>query len=222
MNATMNVGVASVLALMALAGCTGSFDIDQTEPFRVQLDGAPQTVVVREGAEPREVNVQTCPEETDPCDVEDVDVQVKVEKTSTEACSIRVIIKTTSGEILDERTIDVGGSATTTSTAGNGTGNQTGNGTTTVTETETETTTASSSNVVIQNLVVNVKGNKNIIVVTQAIQGEANVNVQAIKASGNADVDADQDAGSSGTASATMTATTSPTNSTSGNSTSPY
>ena len=46
---------------------------------------------------------------------------------------------------------------------------------------------------VIQNLVVNVKGNKNIIVVTQALQGEAEVNVQAIKASGNADVDASQD-----------------------------
>lgn len=209
MNATMNVGVASVLALMALAGCTGSFDIDQTEPFRVQLDGAPQTVVVREGAEPREVNVQTCPEDTDPCDVEDVEVQVKVEKTSTEACAIRVIIKTTSGEVLDERTIDVGGSATTTSTASNGTGNGTGN----TTVTETETTTASSSNVVIQNLVVNVKGNKNIIVVTQALQGEANVGIQAIKASGNADVDADQDVGS--TSSETMTATNSTTNSTS-------
>lgn len=208
MNATMNFGVASVLALMALAGCTGSFDIDQTEPFRVQLDGAPQTVVVREGAEPREVNVQTCPEDTDPCDVGDVDVQVKVEKTSTEACSIRVIIKTVSGEVLDERTIDVGGSATTTSTAQ---GNGTGNSTTTVTETETETTTASSSTVVIQNLVVNVKGNRNIIVVTQALSGEANVGIQAIKASGNADVDADQDVGSG----ETMPATNSTTNSTS-------
>ena len=44
----------------------------------------------------------------------------------------------------------------------------------------------------VQNIFVNVKGNKNIIVVTQALQGEANVNVQAIKASGNADVDAEQ------------------------------
>ena len=53
MNAT-TIAVVSAFGLMALAGCTGSFDIDQTEPFRVQLDGAPQTVVVREGAAPRE------------------------------------------------------------------------------------------------------------------------------------------------------------------------
>lgn len=209
MQAT-TMAAASVLCLMALAGCTGSFDIDQTEPFRVQLDGAPQTVVVREGAEPREVNVETCP--GDPCDVEDVDVQVKVTKTSTQACSIKVIIKTVSGEVLDERVIDVGGDAG--GDAGGDTGsddNTTGNGTTTV----TETTTASGGDTTIQNLVVNVKGNKNIIVVTQALTGSAEVNIQAIKASGNADVDADQDVeGSSGSASATMTASSSASNTT--------
>lgn len=216
--------MASVLALMALAGCTGSFDIDQTEPFRVQLDGAPQTVVVREGAEPREVNVETCPEERDPCDVEEVDVQVKVQKTSTEACSIKVVIKTVSGEILDEKVIDVGGddgdgsvSATATSD-----GNMTsdGNETASATATATGGSDDGSGDTIIQNLVVNVKGNKNIIVVTQALQGEANVDIQAIKASGNADVDADQDATVSSTA--TMTATASPTNSTTNTTTGPY
>lgn len=212
MNAT-TMAVVSVLALMGLAGCTGSFDIDQTEPFRVQLDGAPQTVVVREGAEPREVNVQTC--DADPCDVEEVDVQVKVTKTSTEACSIKVIVKTVSGEVLGERIIDVGSAdgSVTPAPTGNETGNGTGNATSTAPP-------ASSSDVIIQNLIVNVKGNKNVIVVTQAIQGEANVDIQAIKASGNADVDADQDSTSTG--SATMTATTSPTNSTTTNTTPPY
>ena len=210
MNAT-TMAVVSVLALMGLAGCTGSFDIDQTEPFRVQLDGAPQTVVVREGAEPREVNVQTCPDTADPCDVDEVEVKVDVTRTSTEACSIKVIIKTVSGEVLGERIIDVGGDD---GSAGTATGNATGNGTGNATA--TGSVGGSGGDTTVQNIFVNVKGNKNIIVVTQAIQGEANVNVQAIKASGNADVDADQDAGSTGTA--TMTATSSPTNST-GNST---
>lgn len=217
MNAT-TMAVVSALALLGLAGCTGSFDIDQTEPFRVQLDGAPQTVVVREGAEPREVNVQTCPETEDPCDVGEVDVQVKVTKTSTEACSVKVTVKTTSGEILDERVIDVGGDAGSNDTMT--TGNGTGNGTTTVTETTT-TTQASSGDVTIQNLVVNVKGNKNIIVVTQALSGAASIDIQAIQASGNADVDADQDGGATVSPSQTMTATSSPTNSTSGNTTTP-
>jgi hypothetical protein len=214
MHAT-TMAAASVLCLMALAGCTGSFDIDQTEPFRVQLEGAPQTVVVREGAEPREVNVETCP--SDPCDVEEVDVQLKVTKTSMEACSIKVTIKTLSGEILDEKVIDVGGSG---GDPGTTSGNDTGNGTTTVTETTTQA--ASGGDTIVQNMIVNVKGNKNIIVVTQAVTGAASIDIQAIQASGNADVDADQGSdGGTASASATMTASSSPTNSTSGNTTTP-
>jgi hypothetical protein len=214
MNAT-TIAVVSAFAVMALAGCTGSFDIDQTEPFRVQLDGAPQTVVVREGAEPQEVNIQTCPDTADPCDVDEVDVKVKVEKTSTEACSIKVIVKTTSGEVLGEKVIDVGGAVSGSSSGSmtNGT-NATGNETSDDASVDT-----SGGDIIIQNLVVNIKGNKNIIVVTQALQGVANVDIQAIQASGNADVDADQD--TSATTTATMTATTSPTNSTSGNTTTP-
>lgn len=208
MNAT-TMAVVSVLGLMGLAGCTGSFDVDQTEPFRVQLDGAPQTIVVREGAAPREVNVQTCPDTTDPCDVEEVDVQVDVTKTSMEACSIKVVIKTVSGEILGEEIIDVGGDDDDAEVDGNASGNGTGN----ATATGSVDDDASSGDTTVQNIIVNVKGNRNIIVVTQALQGEANVNVQAIKASGNADVDADQDAGSSGTV--TVTSTNSTTNTTS-------
>ncbi|MEA3136181.1 MAG: hypothetical protein QOC71_462 [Thermoplasmata archaeon] len=204
MNAPTMAG-ASVLAfaLMALAGCTGSFNVDQTEPFRVQLDGAPQTVVVREGAEPREVNVETCPDTTDPCDVEEVNVQVDVHKTSAKACSIKVIIKTVSGDVLDEKVIDVGddddGSASASATATGG--NETDSGSASA----SATATGGSGDTTVQNLIVNVKGNKNIIVVTQALQGEANVNIQAIKASGHSTVDADQDTTSS--ASATMSST---------------
>src|SRR5688500_16125500 len=155
MNAT-TMAVASVLALMGLAGCTGSFDIDQTEPFRVQLDGAPQTVVVREGAEPQEVNVQTCPDTADPCDVDEVEVKVDVRKTSTEACSIKVIIKTVSGEILGERIIDVGDDDDDGSAGGSATGNATGNGTGNATATGS-VTGDSGGDTTVQNIFVNVK-----------------------------------------------------------------
>jgi hypothetical protein len=212
MNAT-TMAVVSALAVMGLAGCTGSFDIDQTEPFRVQLDGAPQTVVVREGAEPREVTVETCPDDQDPCDVEDVEVQVRVEKTSAKPCSILIVIKDESGAVIDQHTIDVGGSNAGMTTTGNAT-NEPGNTTTTVTTTE-----QTSGDVVIQNLVVNVRGSKNIVVLTQAEQGDAKVNIQVIKAGGNAVVDADQDSGATRTD--TMTTTAEPTNTTTNTTTGP-
>jgi hypothetical protein len=213
MSATRPLAVALAVLAVALAGCTGGFTVNQTEPIRVQIEGAPQTVVVREGGEAQEVNVETCPEDRDPCDVENVDVQLRVHKVSTEACSVKVTIRTVSGEVLDEVIIDVDGvdaddGATT------GDGNATGNGT--MTATATQTGDAASGDTVVQNIIVNVKGNKNIVVVSQALEGSAEVNVQAIKASGNADVDADQDGSDDATSSDTMTATNSTTTTTTG------
>jgi len=51
------------VALVAIAGCTGSFNVKQTEPIRVQLEGsgasaAPQTVSVASGGE-QDVDVDT-------------------------------------------------------------------------------------------------------------------------------------------------------------------
>lgn len=212
MNATPTLGVAATVLALALAGCTGSFNVDQTEPFRVQLDGAPQTVVVREGGEPRQVDIQTCPETSDPCDVEEVDVKVRVQQTSSESCQIRVVVRLPSGEVLGERVITVGGdgSGSTATATGTMTGNGTGNQTTAPTG-----DASGDSGVVIENLVVNVRGNKNIVVVTQAISGSADVDVQAIKASGNANVDSG-DGDSTATASSSVTMTNSTTTTTTG------
>lgn len=196
-------GVATAVVLM-LAGCTGNFEVQQTEPFKVQIDGEPQTVTVREGdSTAKEVVVNPCGEDEDEvrtCDVEQVDVKVEIQSVSAGPCMVRVTIKDKeTGEVLEERDIDVGGngSASQTTTDGGGT-------TTTVTTTETQTVDGSSQ-VVVQNFFIDVKGKDNIVVLTQAIQGEANVDISAADASGNADasVDDDEDDDSMGTSSTT-------------------
>src|SRR5687767_3033077 len=103
-------GLLTICALV-MAGCTGTgnFDVQQTEPFRVSLEGEPQTVVVSEDdSEAKEVVIDTC---DDPCadnnddcaDACEVNVKVQVKPTSTDACRIMVIIKDRdSGEVLDQ------------------------------------------------------------------------------------------------------------------------
>lgn len=214
-------GLLATLALV-LAGCTGTgnFDVQQTEPFRVQLEGEPQTVVVSEDdTDGKEVLVETC---DDPCDEGDApqQVQVKVQVTprQAEACIVKITIKDRdTGEVLDEREVDTGGSGG----ASTETDTVTQTQTETQTVTETQTQASGDGGVTIENIVVDVRGGHNIVVVTQAIQGTADVDISAVKASGNADVDVDQgDSGSTATmtGSATMT-TTASTNTTTGNTT---
>lgn len=209
MSAISPIAVATAVLAMALAGCTGGFQVDQTEPFRIQLEGAPETVTVREtDAEPRRVEIETCREaDAGSCDVEQVEVKVAATAVSSGPCKILVTIQDEDGNTLETRVIDVNVNVGT-GDGDDGDGNTTGNTTTTETTTRTVTTTAaaSSGNTVIQNIVVNVKGAKNIVVLTQAQQGAADVDISAIKASGNADVGVDDDEGSTTTASASMTA----------------
>lgn len=194
MTATTPLAVAAALLALTLAGCTGSFNVDQTEPIRVQLEGQPQTVTVRDtDAEAKRVEVATDCETT--CDHEEVEVQLEVHKVASGPCKILVTIQGDDGTTIVSRVIDVdvnvdndGDDGTT--TTGNGT--TAGNTTTTAT---TATGSAGGTGTTVQNIVVNVKGNKNIIVLTQAQEGSADVNVQAIKATGNADVDSDVDQG---------------------------
>lgn len=233
MNATPIIGVASTFLVLALAGCTGGFQVDQTEPFRIQLEGAPETVTVRESdTEAKRVVVETCDDDldADSCDVDQVDVQLEVKQVSTGPCKILVTIQDEDGRTIVSRIIDVSagsddddldddwdddGTGTPTSSSATGT-----NGTTSATVSATSSPSTpsggQSGQTVIQNIVVNVQGHKNIVVLTQAQQGTADINIQAIKASGNADVDADQGT----TGSATMTATTPATNSTTNSTTS--
>lgn len=212
-------GLLATLALV-LAGCTGTgnFDVQQTEPFRVQLEGEPQTVVVSEDdSEAKEVVVDTC---RDPCDAADQpdQVNVKVQVTSKaveEACIVKIVIKDRStGEVLDEREVSTGGSGSTSTVT------QTDTATQTVTETQTatmtETASSGSGGITIENIVVNVKGKDNIVVLTQAIQGSADVDISAASARGNADADASIGGGSTATASETLTTSAAATNTTTG------
>ena len=224
MHAPHIAGVALVLiGAMALAGCTGNFSVKQTEPFRVQIDGAPQQVVVASSdTEPKRVEVATngAPQ---------VNVNVQVQQVSATPCKVHVKVQDKdTGEVLEERDIDLtvnvnngGGSATQTTTSS---GNTSANGTTTVTETQTQTMTqtqtqASSGQVVVQNFVINVKGGHNVVVLTQALQGSANVNVQATTGNGQNSIGGSSSTDTatvSASASASMTNWTSDTNSTSG------
>src|SRR5262245_4147649 len=120
MHRSMLAGVL-VLAALALAGCsgTGNFDVQQTEPFRVPLEGQPQTVAVSDSDnEGKEVVVDTCADPcdedcTDPCaSAQDTQVTVKVDvkPSTTDACVVKVTIKDKStGEVLDEREVDASG-----------------------------------------------------------------------------------------------------------------
>src|SRR5688572_6413510 len=110
MTATTISGVALALVAMALAGCTGGFQVDQTEPFRVQLEGAPETVTVRDtDTEAKRVVVETCDEdvEVDDCDVEEVEVQFEVTQVSSGPCKILVTIQDEDGQTIVSRVIEV-------------------------------------------------------------------------------------------------------------------
>ena len=212
----MLAGALAAVGMMLLAGCTGNFDVQQTEPFRVRLEGDPQTVTVNDddgGA--KEVLIATC---DDPCadGDEDQDVNVKVQvKQVSGPCTVLVTIKNkATGQVIEQREVSVGGSTSQTQTqTSTASGNQTNGTTTTVTQTQTETQ-GGDTTVVVQNFFVSVKGKDNIVVLTQAIDGQANVDISAAKATGNANASVDGDADGA-TSSTTMTTASS------GNTTSP-
>jgi uncharacterized OsmC-like protein len=207
MNAAWMAALGSLAFAMALAGCTGQFSVDQTEPFRVQLEGDGQEVTVSDSdAEPQRVIVEACEETADPCDVEQVELAVEVTKLNVEdACTVKVTIQTEDGELLDEVDVVVGGSSNETTDD-----NMTDDGN------ETTNDTGGSDTTVVQNIVVDVRGAHNIVVLTQAVEGEADVNIEANKVSGHGNQVGD-DSGSTttmttsntttGTSSYTMTST---------------
>jgi hypothetical protein len=206
MNAIRPIAVGLAVLAVALAGCTGGFTVNQTEPIRVQIEGQPQTVVVHDtDKDPQKVVLKAC---DSGCD--DVQVNVQVKKLADGPCRLHVIIQDEDGNTLEERDVDVdqegssSGSGSMTTTA---TGNETGNGTS-----STPTTSASSGGTgttIVQNFVVNIKGKQNVVVLTQAIQGSAEVQVNTANANGHNSV-------SQGNTAGNTTVTTSDTNSTSG------
>jgi hypothetical protein len=195
MNAIRPFAVGLAVLAVALAGCTGGFNVNQTEPIRVKIEGEPQTVVVHEtDNSPQKVVLKAC---DNAC--QDVQVHVQVKKLVDGPCRLHVIIQDEDGNTLEERDVDVdqeagsSGSASTgmtSSTTTTGTGNATGNETSS-TETSSAASTAtggSSGTTIVQNFVVNIKGKQNVVVLTQAIQGSAEVQVNTANANGNASV----------------------------------
>lgn len=215
MTATTPIAVATAFLALALAGCTGSFEVDQTEPFRIQLEGEPETVTVRDtDTEAQRVTIETCGEtDTQSACADEVEVQLKVQQVASGACKILVEIQDEDGNVLETRVIDVtqgsgstGSATATTTSSGNTTGNATGNSTTTASGSTGGSVV--NNQVVIQNIVVNVKGNKNIVVVTQAQEGSADVDIKAVKASGHSTgIAGDDEDDASSTTSASLTTT---------------
>lgn len=185
MNAIRPLMLGLAVLAVGLAGCTGGFTVNQTEPIRVKIEGEPQTVVVHDtDNSPQKVVLKACDS-----GCQDVQVNVQVKKLADGPCRLHVIIQDEDGNTLEERDVDVDqsstGSGSMTETSSAATGNSTGNGTS---ATATSTSGGTSGTTIVQNFVVNIKGKQNVVVLTQAILGSAEVQVNTANASGNASV----------------------------------
>lgn len=215
MNAIRPIAVGLAVLAVALAGCTGGFTVNQTEPIRVKIEGQPQTVVVHDtDKSPQKVILKACD-----AGCQDVQVDVQVKKLAEGPCRLHVIIQDEDGNTLEERDVDVdqeGGSSSgsvsmTETSSGSATGNETGNGTSSAAP--SSASSGGTGTTIVQNFVVNIKGKQNVVVLTQAIQGSAEVQVNTANANGHNSVTQGNTAGNTTTTSGNMT---SDTNSTSG------
>jgi hypothetical protein len=149
--------------LMAFAGCTGQFEVDQTEPIQVEIDdGDGETVTVRENEEAQSVSFDTE-------DVEEVEVVVEVTKVSDGPCMILVVVEDDDGNEIVSREIEVGDNMSDENTT-------TGN--------ETDEDDMEDGDTVIQNIQVDVRGNRNIVVIAESQSGDADVNIAANSSTG--------------------------------------
>ena len=175
---------ALVLLATAFAGCVGEFEIQQTEPLRIQVDGDSQDARLAandsggqggaQATEKREFRIDT------EDDVEQVVVVVEVKNVEIE------------GDDRDDDMGDDDDNATSSPTDDNETMNDTSRKAAVVLViiedrdtgeklAEQEVEASESSNKV--ELDVDVKGKNNVVIVTQAVQGVADVNVAAMGSS---------------------------------------
>jgi len=161
-----------VTLMMALAGCSGGFEVHQTEPFRVQIDGEPQTMTVREGEEAQRVDIDVAD-----CDCEEVMVDVEVRAVGDGPCTVHVVIEDADGNELASKDITIEGTNVSMDDDDNMTGN----------ETEPPADDTSSGDTIIEQIVVNVKGKDNIVVVNEATSGDAEVNISANTSTGTSE-----------------------------------
>jgi hypothetical protein len=162
--------VMSALTLIAtaLAGCAGDFRIKQTEPFRIQIDGEPKETRVAAGgsgqaAETSEFKIESNKE------VEKVTVVVEVTKV--------------------EGSSSQGSTSATTSASGNETGNTSSSAEPAIIlvivkdndngEKLAEKRVEADEQSAQVSLDIDVKGRNNVVIVTQAVQGIADVSVAA-------------------------------------------
>lgn len=194
MRANLIVGALTALAL-AMAGCAGDFRVRQTEPIRVQIDGEPQeTRVAADGAngevEKTEFQIET---------PEDVDV-------------VKVMVEVTNVEVEDEDDDD---NETTPANTTTETGNETAEAAIILVIVEDQDTGEKLAEQQVEateqpaqiSFDIDIKGRNNVVVVTQAIEGAADVSVSAESA------DSTKDGGETATT-ATTTATTAATTTT--------
>src|SRR5262245_13564242 len=123
------LGASLAVLAMAVAGCTAQLTAQQTAPFTIAIQGAPQVVTVSASDQaPQKVEV------TNPGNTDTLNVKVQVNQVSG-PCKVHVIVQVKeTGEQLASQDIEVGGSA-----GSSGSTSGSGNGTTTVTQTQTQT-----------------------------------------------------------------------------------
>lgn len=155
----------------ALAGCTGQFDIEQTEPFRVQIeDGEARTVQVSaDDDEPERIIVENDNE------VERIDVRVVgTPQTEGRTVILVTIVNEDTDEVFAEQEIVLRDDTT----GDNETDNGTDDGDGTITQ-------------VIQN--IDIRGSNNFVVLTQGVEGDAEVDITTTEARGNSQVNVSDD-----------------------------
>lgn len=182
MKATPIVGALLAL-LLAMAGCTGSFDIDQTEPIRIQVDG--------DGEDAR---LSADDDGSNDGGVDSVQSTRKQEfriATTDDVDAVKVVVIVKNVAVAgdgadDDGQGDDGGDD-------NDTSNDTSDNATSTSKAvvlviiEDRTTGESLAEETVEagdedgnaELNVNVKGKDNVVIVTQAVEGVADVNVAA-------------------------------------------
>jgi hypothetical protein len=161
MKASFILGTLAILAL-SFSGCTGKFDIKQTEPFRIEVngDGFDSRVASSNSGSSEPERVECIIEKEENVEVVTVIVKVKKVEVVTESPSPTTATNTTDDDaervivliiVKDEDTDEK------------------------LAEQQVEADDQDAN----VNLNVNVKGHNNLVVVTQAVQGVADVNVSA-------------------------------------------
>lgn len=192
---------ALLVATAFMAGCVGEVELKQTEPIRIQIDGGSQ--------QGRVTSADDC---DDPCSTPDTQ-EFEIETKEVEKVTVVVMVTR----------ISSGSSSTTTTTAAdNETREESGDpcevlvqvkdrssGTTIQEKTVSVTDDSAEAN-----LDIDVKGKNNIVIVTQAVKGVADVDVSAqtsSSSSGDQNMGTDSPSPTTGTTSASPTTSTSPT-----------